>query len=218
MHVWLDAPAITSDGGTAGRVSRLLVHPASWKVLAIAVRRGGWLRQEETAVPPLAVRLASPEGVWLRMTGDAFRRLPPVRSTEWQRPPRTWVVPLGWPPGRVFWPAGYDGPVYPEITAGQLRGWGTLRAAGWGISGGRDRSADGQSQTSARELQTPAAHHLPKPAADRIELELERERRGESLLDVDPYDVLARTSECGFNTAFERDDASVINPQPRPGA
>jgi hypothetical protein len=45
-----------------------------------------------------------------------------------------------------------------------------------------------------------------------------RQRRDEDLLDVDPYDVLARYSESGFKTMYEYDDASVINPQPRPPA
>jgi len=61
-----------------------------------------------------------------------------------------------------------------------------------------------------------AGGHLPEAAADRLEIELVRQQKGESLLDVDPYDVLARPSECGFTTVYERDDASTINPQPRP--
>jgi hypothetical protein len=53
-------------------------------------------------------------------------------------------------------------------------------------------------------------------AGDRLEVEQVREDHDESLLAVDPYDVLARPSESGFKTSFERDDASNINPQPRP--
>src|SRR5579885_1380347 len=122
MHIWLDSAVTTSDGGTVGHVSRVLVHPASWKVLAIAVRQGSWLRQE-VAVPPDSVNSTSPQQLSLQVDRATLHRLPRVRPNEWQRPPKEWVTPLGWTPGRVYWPAGYDGPVYPEITTRQLRGW-----------------------------------------------------------------------------------------------
>jgi hypothetical protein len=57
---------------------------------------------------------------------------------------------------------------------------------------------------------------IPEVAVDRLEVERMREDHHDSLFDVDPYDVLARPSESGFKTPFERDDASNINPQPRP--
>jgi hypothetical protein len=214
MHVWLDAPAISSDGVTVGHVSRLLVHPASWKVLAIAVRGGRFLRHVEMDVPLEMVRDASPQGVWLELDGLAFQGLPHVRQAAWRRPPRQWVTPLGWPAGRVFWPANYAGAVYPEITTAQLRGWGTLRAALSNTPRAFVRPAE---PPAPLPTATTAFGHVPEQAAARLEIELARERRGESLVDVDPYDVLARPSECGFNTAFERDDASIINPQPGPG-
>lgn len=216
MHIWLDVPVVTTDGVTAGYACRLLVHPASWKVLAIAVRRGSWM-SHEVAVPLEAVKSASPKGLWLTLDRTAFHNLAGVRASEWQRPPKQWVTPLGWAPGRVYWPAGYDGPVYPEITKRQLLGWGTLRAACW-TAPRTTRSSDAQPEMRplVQRLVVADGAHLPELVADRLELELERQRHGESLLDVDPYDVLARPSECGFTTAYERDDASVINPQPRP--
>jgi hypothetical protein len=57
---------------------------------------------------------------------------------------------------------------------------------------------------------------VPEAAGDRLEIERLREEHHDSLYAVDPYDVLARPSESGFKTPFERDDASNINPQPRP--
>jgi hypothetical protein len=216
MHIWLDALVTTADGATPGRVSRLLVHPASWKVLSIAVQRGGWLRREEVAVPLDEVKSTSAAGVQLRLDRAAFQRLPRVPAADWRRPPREWLTPLGWRSSRVFWPAGYDGPVYPGISAGQLRGWGTLRADGWATPRLGTSPTGGSPAARSGPTHAPAGDRAPELAANRIQVELERELRGESLLDVDPYDVLARPSECGFKTVFEWDDASDINPQPRP--
>ncbi len=215
MHVWLDTRVVTSDGASVGRVSKLVVHPASWKVLSVIVRRKHLFGGPEISVPADLVQLASSTGLILRIDRAAYRCLPAARSGERQRPRTGWLTPLGWPPGRVYWPAGYQGLIYPEITADQLRGWGTLRASGW-----NDEHASAMAVGRHEPPVAEPAHEKPdrfeEHAADRLEIEVARERRGESLLDVDPYDVLARPSECGFKTSYERDDASVINPQPRP--
>lgn len=214
MHVWLDTPVVTSDGTGVGQVSKLVVHPASWKVLTVIVRRRQLFGGSEISVPLDLVQRASSTGVTLQIDRVAYQRLSRARSGERQRPAREWLTPLGWPPRRVYWPAGYQGPIYPVISARQLRGWGTLRATGW--NSGLSTAPAGLPNPAVVEETREPSDRISRWAADRLEVEAAREQRRESLLDVDPYDVLARYSECGFTTAFERDDASVINPQPRP--
>jgi hypothetical protein len=217
MHVWLGTSVIASDGAKVGHVSKVIVHPASWKVLGIVVQRAGFFNRREFTVNPEAVKHSSNACTALTIDRAAAQCLPAARATARQRPPRDWLTPLGWPPGGVYWPAGYDGAVYPELRASDIKRWGTLRSTGWSTSRTNGQPACSRESTVAQ----PAAidgSHLPSQAGDRLEMEAARQARGESLIDVDPYDVLARTSECGFKTAFERDDASMINPQPRPPA
>lgn len=216
MHVWLDTPVVTSDGATVGRVSNLIVHPASWKVLTVVVTQGRLLIRRYVGLSLELVNDASRGGISLQIDRPAFSRLPNADPRGWQRAPRDWLTPLGWPPGRIYWPAGYQGAVYPELRASQLKRWGTLRAAGWVVGPRRELSTVVEEPAALPELEGSDRRHIPGLAAGRLEIEAAREQRGESLFDVDPYDVLGRTSECGFTTPFERDDASVINPQPYP--
>ena len=273
MHIWLGTPVITRDGAQVGHADKLIVHPASWKVLRVIVGRGPRFKHREVALDPSDVERASPAGTWLDIGRTAFDRLRSARTSDRQRPPREWATPLGWLPRRVYWPAGYRGPVHPEITASQLRVWGTLRTnvdnKGHAPAAGPDvLTQDGRKVgRCARLVLDPATDEIQRvtfegddvvwprapvelpgywvakhdrwtvnlvfdvktihelaslwavarpvaAAGDRIQTEVERQRRGDSLYEVDPYDVLAQPSETGFTTPFERDEASVINPQP----
>jgi hypothetical protein len=276
VHIWLGTPVKTSDEVEVGRVDKLVVHPASWKILRVIVRRGSFLNRSEVDLRLNEIERASAASTWLRIDDSAFAQLPTARASERQRPPKDWLTPLGWAPDRVYWPAGYDGAVYPEITAGQLKGWGTLRtpiAADSAVpANGPDVLAqDGRKVGESAQVILDASTHelqcvlfrgdeglwprspteLPASwvakhdrwsvslvfdldtiralvrdaipvkgltaAGSRLQRELLRQQTGQSLFDVDPYDILARWSETGFETPIERDEASVINPQPRPG-
>ena len=271
MHVWPDSPVITADEVHVGTCRAVVIHPSSWKTLAVIVRRPRFGRRD-TCVPAAMVDRATPAGLWLKVTKGEFERVP-KSAAPYQRPPKDWLTPLDWPADRVYWPAGYDGPVYPQLRAGDMKHWGTVRTP---VLSDESAPADGPAVTSqdgykvgdrARILQDGSAPEqlvfqsngvlwpagqvqLPaywvsthdawnvslamdtetigrlihkdqasvddEAAGDRLEQELAREQRGESLMDVDPYDVLARPSMSGFKTTYERDDASDINPQPHP--
>ena len=96
MQVWINANVVTGDGAAVGRVSKPLVHPASWRVLALAVRNGKSLGHRHAEVPADLMDRTSPKGVRLRMDNGAFPRLPAVDADKWRRPLRGWLTPLGW--------------------------------------------------------------------------------------------------------------------------
>ena len=271
MHVWPDTPVTTADGIRVGASAAVVIHPSSWKTLAVIIRRPGLWRRS-ICVPADVIDRSTPQGVWLAIKKAQFDQLDRSTAPPHQRPPRDWLTPLGWPGNRVYWPAGYQGPVYPQLRASELKHWGTVRAPaladqepppgapvvvsqdGYQLGDHARMHRDGADagylvfQSNGAlwpegQVQIPAqwvgvrdaweaqlafdrdtirqlTGQAPQPTRDvvggRIVEELAREQRGESSYDVDPYDVLARPSISGFKTAYERDDASVINPQPRP--
>lgn len=105
MRVELGDQVRSSDGQVIGTIHRLIVDSATGEVRAVAIERGGLLRQPVEAL--LSDLQAGPAGeVQLRLPADEVEDLPRFVESAYTAPPADYVPPPGISAGGVLWTFG----------------------------------------------------------------------------------------------------------------
>lgn len=103
MHIRIGVPIFAEDG-LAGRVSRIILHPATQEVEGIVSSDGGLL-PHDVVIPIDRITAADLEGITIRGTTEDVFALEPFAMSQYTEPPEDWMPPTDEPSSIYLFPA-----------------------------------------------------------------------------------------------------------------
>jgi uncharacterized protein YrrD len=120
MHIRIGVPIFAEDG-PAGRVSRIILHPASQEVEGVVASDHGIL-PHDVVIPIDRIVAADLEGLTVRGTTEEVLALAPFSMAQYTEPPENWLPPTDEPSSIFLFPASpyaigaFDRPSVSPIT------------------------------------------------------------------------------------------------------
>ncbi len=103
MDIKIGVPLIAEDG-TAGRVERIILHPATNEIVGVVATRGGIL-PHDVVIPSDRLLAADGKGLRVRGTLEELGELEPFAQSQYIDPPENWLPPTDSAGGIYLFPA-----------------------------------------------------------------------------------------------------------------
>jgi uncharacterized protein YrrD len=103
MDIRIGVP-VQAEDGQAGKVERIILHPATNEVDSIVAVQG-WLLSRDVVIPVDRILAADEEGVRVRGTAEEIDNLEPFAQSQYTDPPEDWLAPNDMPPAFFLFPA-----------------------------------------------------------------------------------------------------------------
>ena len=93
MDIRIGVPVIAEDG-QAGKVERVILHPATNEIEGIVAAQG-WLLTRDVVIPVDRILAAGEDGLRVRGTAEEIGSLDPFAQSQYTVPPEEWIPPSG---------------------------------------------------------------------------------------------------------------------------